>query len=1012
MARHNNRSQSKQKLVSISDVVEYGLYADSTTEEPRVNKDLLSDYFKSKKKRKHYFVISDDKQIGWSSVNKLEVSTAFRTIKVDRSLGKLQWASFDERRFKSYPDPEISHLIDGSLSMFDRENAAYRYYGYSRYGGDSVRSLYLSRRDLSLWKQYADLGRILLVEEPKDTPQQQVKPKPDSDTMKTVSIDEHAREIELSITQDSKGVLTLEPFICGSSTFPGRISWKDVRYVTEDKLFFCSEFGLIGVVEDHPLLIDMLTDAVDNRVPIGVNKSEIPLLEQHLISEIPDLNKLKFINIPQYTSTKSKESTLRLYLHGVVEDLGQNGSFMASLQVVSSGIEYEFFDKKNYRKKLPEGWIERDFEAENALVEKLVEACPWLNLKQLEQTPYFAADSQQALSAIEKFHEFGWEVLLENLRVNASSKTSISVDSSGIDWFEVNAKVSIGDFDIGIEEIIKASRSRNNYIKLSDKDLVLLPTKWMERLRLMSDIGEVSDGKVRVRQSQLMWLEELLADTEDVSLDQKYSESKEKITKLSGIKPMLPGTGFIGKLRDYQSEGLGWLNFLRDVGFGGCLADDMGLGKTIQVLALLEQHRNLKDGSCGVSLIVAPKSLVDNWILEANKFVPNLKFIAYWGSDRHEILEDLSQYDVLVTTYGSMLRDVKKLVDINFDNIILDEAQAIKNHRSLTAKACRALAATNRLALTGTPIENSMSDLYSIFDFLNPGMTTHLLRASFDSSGSGDASSELALSSGEFIKKGFRPYLLRRTKEEVLSELPSKTEQVIYCEMLVEQRELYDKFKVHYQVSVSKGIKEKGLNRIKMHFFEALLRLRQIACHPGLVENRYSKVASGKMDILIAELEELHAAGQKVLVFSQFTGLLKLIKSRLLKRKIKNFYLDGRTRKRQEVIDQFQDSPDPSVFLISIKAGGVGLNLTSASYCFIVDPWWNPAVESQAIDRIHRIGQHKPVNAYRLITKGSVEERIAQLQEQKKGLVEDFISANDSGFFKSLSAEDIDFIFS
>jgi SNF2 family DNA or RNA helicase len=460
--------------------------------------------------------------------------------------------------------------------------------------------------------------------------------------------------------------------------------------------------------------------------------------------------------------------------------------------------------------------------------------------------------------------------------------------------------------------------------------------------------------------------------------------------------------GFVGKLRDYQREGMGWMEFLREFGFGGCLADDMGVGKTAQVLGVLEARR--AEGK-GPSLVVAPRSLIFNWREESARFTPNLRVLDHTGMARDT--SQIGQHDLVLTTYGTMLRDITKLSEIDFDYIVLDEAQAIKNASTASAKAVRLLRGGHRLALSGTPVENHLGELWSLFEFLNPGMLgeAKVLKMA---GGLGRNPSEEART---LLAHALRPFILRRTKLQVARELPEKTEQTIFCELDAPQRKQYDELRKHYRDTLLRKVQEQGLGRSKMHVLEALLRLRQAACHPGLLDVKRSGESSAKLDTLMAQLDEVRQGEHKALVFSQFTSLLAIVRQRLDESRIRYEYLDGATRNRQSCVENFQNNPECDLFLISLKAGGLGLNLTAAEYVFLLDPWWNPAVEAQAVDRAHRIGQTRPVFAYRLIAKDTVEEKVLELQKSKRDLADAILSA-DNSLIRDLKKEDLELLLS
>ncbi|MCB1034834.1 MAG: DEAD/DEAH box helicase, partial [Acidobacteria bacterium] len=448
---------------------------------------------------------------------------------------------------------------------------------------------------------------------------------------------------------------------------------------------------------------------------------------------------------------------------------------------------------------------------------------------------------------------------------------------------------------------------------------------------------------------------------------------------------------------------------------GGCLADDMGLGKTVQVLALLESRRQARqsratpeDRRPGPSLVVVPKSLVFNWQAEAERFAPRMRFLDYTGPGRSAARGSFADYDLVVTTYGILRRDIVHLKDFEFDYAILDEAQAIKNPKSATAKASRLLAARHRVALTGTPIENRVGELMSILDFLNPGLfgpvgEFELSRAARDQpvDAEGNPHPEIALIAG-----AVKPFVLRRTKRQVAKDLPERVQQVVTCELPPAQRRDYDQLRRHYRQHLLRTVENRGLARSKIVILEALLRLRQAACHPGLIDPHRRGEASGKLDMLLSLLEEVLEEGHKALVFSQFVSFLSIARARLDGKGIAYAYIDGKTRDRESQIRRFQEDPDCRLFLISLKAGGLGLNLTAAEYVFLLDPWWNPAVEAQAIDRTHRIGQTRKVFAYSLIAHDTVEEKVLHLQTKKRELADAIIQA-DSSLIRTLSQEDL-----
>ena len=595
----------------------------------------------------------------------------------------------------------------------------------------------------------------------------------------------------------------------------------------------------------------------------------------------------------------------------------------------------------------------------------------------------------------------GWHVEAEGLRYRIVAAPRLHI-RTGIDWFELEA-VSEDGLAFDLPAMLKAVAKGERTIALDDGSIGLLPEDWLASMAPVMSLADRLAAGVRFRPSQASLVEALLAGQPAVDWDEGFVKARERLQQFSGLQPEDAPPTFIGQLRGYQCEALGWLRFLREFGFGGCLADDMGLGKTVVVLALLEARRVEPGRERRPSLVVLPRSLVFNWMNEAARFAPALRVLDFAGADRHAATAGLSDVDVVLTTYGTLRRDVARLQSLRFDYVILDEAQAIKNETTATAKAVRLLQGDHRLALTGTPVENHLGELFSLFEFLNPGLlgTGRL----FDRPRGGVVDADRA--QVEQVARGLRPFILRRTKDQVAPELPPRTEETLYCELDTKGRALYNELRDHYRRVLLRKIDREGVARSRFAILEALLRLRQAACHPGLLPGAVAGSSSAKFDVLLARLEELAAEGRKALVFSQFTSLLGLLRLRLDATGRVHEYLDGHTRDRSAPIERFQHDPSCGLFLISLKAGGTGLNLTAAENVFLLDPWWNPAVEMQAIDRTHRIGQTKPVFAYRLVARDTVEERILELQARKRALADAIMAAGEGGL-RGLQREDLE----
>jgi len=600
----------------------------------------------------------------------------------------------------------------------------------------------------------------------------------------------------------------------------------------------------------------------------------------------------------------------------------------------------------------------------------------------------------------------GWRVEAEGKLYRQPGAIALDV-RSGIDWFELHGSVDFEGQRAHLPALLAAAKRGDAFVALGDGTFGLLPTEWLAGSGRLATLGSPDGDHLRFAPAQTALLDAWLATEPAVTTDEAFARAREQLASFDGIAALDPPPTFRGVLRDYQREALGWFAFLRRFGFGGCLADEMGLGKTVMVLAALDARRTERAGTPGrPSLIVVPRSLVFNWQQEAARFAPGLRVLDFTAGGRRDTLDRIGQHDVVLATYGTLRKDIAHLKDVAFDYAILDEAQAIKNSRTSTAKAARLLKADHRLALSGTPIENHLGELGSLFDFLNPG----LLGATSIVAGGALAGRTVDDETLALLARGLRPFILRRTKEQVATELPARTEQTLYCDLEPPQRALYNELRDHYRAALLGKVAAVGLGRSKLQILEALLRLRQAACHPGLIDPARAAESAAKLDMLLPRLQELAEDGRKVLVFSQFTTLLGLLRTRLDEAKLTYEYLDGRTRDRQARVERFQQGPCP-LFLISLKAGGLGLNLTAAEHVFLLDPWWNPAVEAQAIDRAHRIGQTRPVFAFRLIARDTVEEKVLELQATKRRLADAIVRADES-LIRDIKREDLELLLS
>ncbi len=662
------------------------------------------------------------------------------------------------------------------------------------------------------------------------------------------------------------------------------------------------------------------------------------------------------------------------------------------------GVEIDYFDKRTgLYDPDRDRYVERDPESEN----KAVALLNTLGIKRgSEYSEMFRLTPRNLPRAVTSLLANGWRVEAEGKLYRNPASSSLSV-SSGIDWFELHGSLNFGDdLEVKLPHLLAAMRRGQKVIALGDGSFGVLPEEWLQQYSLLASLGVTEEDHLRFQRTQTGVLDALLAARPEITCDETFARVRSEWQNFDGIKPVAAPRGFVGQLRDYQREGLGWFEFLQRFKFGGCLADDMGLGKTVQVLALLQSRRNADSGP---SLVVVPRSLLFNWQQEAARFTPQLRVLTHTGSERTKGSAHFEDYDLILTTYGTLRRDVVHFDEIEFDFVILDESQAIKNAGTETAKAVRLLKSRQRLALSGTPIENHLGELWSLFEFLNPGMLGSASVFQFSTNGTRKPDEE----SRTMLSRALRPFILRRTKQQVAKELPEKLEQTIYCEMDERQRRQYEELRDYYRQSLLEKVSLQGINKSKIQILEALLRLRQTACHPALVDGSIDDVTpNAKLDVLLPRLSEVTEEGHKAIVFSQFTSFLSIIRQRLDQQGVVYEYLDGKTRNRGVAVERFQSDPDCKLFLISLKAGGQGLNLTAAEYVFLLDPWWNPAVEAQAIDRAHRIGQTNRVFAYRLITRDTVEEKVLELQSTKRELADAIINA-DNSVIRNITGEDL-----
>ena len=619
-------------------------------------------------------------------------------------------------------------------------------------------------------------------------------------------------------------------------------------------------------------------------------------------------------------------------------------------------------------------------------------------------------DSDNSLSIFEWLNQHHDELIQEGFVIEqpegqkryvfGSTRIDLEVKENN-DWFDIHAVVYFGTYRIPFIQLKNHILNHKKEFTLPSGEIAVIPEKWFSQYGNLLHFSE-GGTDLKLRRQHIGLVNELAeGELANVTMSRKL----QKLTDFETLEEVELPLHFKGNLRPYQKAGYNWFHFLKNYHFGGCLADDMGLGKTIQTLALLQKHKEDTEegGSKSTSLIIMPTSLIYNWLNEAKKFTPKLKLMVHTGTMRYKSPEVFGNYDVIVTTYGISRIDIDLLKSFFFDYIILDESQNIKNPSSKSYQCVRQLKSRFKLILSGTPVENSVNDLWTQMSFINPGLlgTQQYFQNEFVTPIEKKKDEDKARKLQAMIK----PFVLRRTKEQVATELPPKTETLFYCQMSEEQSSVYEKVKSEYRNELLKSLEDGTYAKTQIQVLQGLIKLRQIANHPAMIDSEYEG-DSGKFENVVHTLANVLDGGHKVLIFSQFVKQLTIYREYFNTQNIPYAYLDGTTQNRGDIVKHFQEDEKTRVFLISIKAGGVGLNLTEADYVFILDPWWNPAVEQQAIDRTHRIGQTKNVFIYKFITKDSVEEKILALQQRKLSLSRALITTEES-FIKSLTADDI-----
>ncbi len=671
----------------------------------------------------------------------------------------------------------------------------------------------------------------------------------------------------------------------------------------------------------------------------------------------------------------------------------RSGAFADLWMDYGHGKVYAFHDHEPQTTK-------RDLAAEKNWEKDLLETG---FIQKLVGQSHYYCPLDQVPKSLSFLLEIGWNIQdYQKKKVLLFRDTQLDVSLQANQIF-VRGKFHFDQHEANLVDVAGAFNRRERFVQMDHESVGLLPESWGSAdLTSLFEEGEILNDSLKIKKSSIGSIEGIFQSAERHSIDPALNSLREGLASLSEIPSIIPGKMFRGTLRPYQQQGISWLSFLQSFGFHGMLADDMGLGKTVQVLAFLSQLEHPEP-----ILIVMPTSLIFNWKREIERFLPHKKVILHQGTTRSQSLDSFQGNDIILTSYATMRIDLPLLSKLKFAVVILDEAQAIKNSSTQVAQAAYRLQSNFRLLLTGTPIENHLSEIWSHFHFLMPDLL-------------GDEKQFLAeLQAGnsdsrflQRIKKKIRPFILRRKKIDVAKDLPECIEQTVWIDMTPSQKEIYEGYLAGIKNNLFKKVNSDGLAKHRLEVFEAILRLRQICCHPLLISSQLSNqvqaLDSGKMEALMQDLENAIEENDKVLVYSQFTSMLSLIAKEVQTRQWNYVYLDGTTKDREKVVNQFQNDASIHLFLISLKAGGTGLNLTAADHVFIFDPWWNEAAEKQAINRAHRIGRKNTVFAKRYATVESIEEKMMSLKEKKKGMIDSVF--DDSETVSQLTLEDFAYL--
>ncbi len=771
------------------------------------------------------------------------------------------------------------------------------------------------------------------------------------------------------------------------------------------------------------------TNIAMSSIPQNILKSSFTDLKdadggKFIYEELPKLQEIMDVEIADNISKLMLEE--RPPLNIVTMGIDYDQSLKASLEFEYDGVVVPY--SKTTAEKAPyitikkQGedlvyWIKRNLKHEQEAYQMLL-ACKFVPMQTnnlalekenaIDFYNYYIKQAGEGWKFVEKDDMTFFKLMDDPFRLCAK----IDFSEEAEDSFEIFLYGQVGEEIINFDEIYETIQSGEKYSRIRSLGFVEYPAQdiySIMRAFNSFDVYRNNENKFIVKTYRAGLINELKNLNVELVLSEEFENFWKQMSNFSTSEDLKLPEGIHAEFREYQTKGFGWLWFMYKYGLNGILADDMGLGKTLQALAVIQKAKE-EDGS-SPTLVICPTTVVFNWESEIQKFAPTLTTLKLSGVDRKEFFKEIPNYDVVITSYALIRRDINKLKDYNFRYVILDESQNIKNAMSQTAQAVKKLQASHKLALSGTPIENKLEELWSVFDFLMPGFLFSM--SEFNYRYVNPIMERQDKTVEKRLKLQIYPFILRRMKRDVAKDLPDKVENIAYCELTDEQRDFYLQVLDSTKEELFKSIEQNGLEKSRLSIFSALLRLRQICCHPRLYDKNNVKniMKSGKFEKLKGMLEEIIDEGHRILLFSQFVDMLDIIKAWLEREGIPYEYLTGKTKDRQGAVERFNSTPSIPIFLISLKAGGTGLNLTGADYVIHYDPWWNPAVEDQATDRAYRIGQTKKVFVYRLITKNTVEEKIQKLKTVKRNLVDSVISV-DRNIVKSLTMDDIKEIFS